>query len=739
MSLTIYERSKYVLQDLGQLTIFRKHIDFLSNKLVKPQASVPFSVARTVEQLGPLYVSASPIHLVTGKPDPVSLLWTISRLGDPLCNLINLFLTRHKAIEIKDWEEAINAQNIDQCKTQILICIKKCETELFWPISELFSISDLYKDDIDGFLKVLTFYEKIISILRDQNIIVKQKNDVAMSSGYSNPSADTNLSKVFMEIVHTEKKYVLDLEKLLEYEKFIYNSNILSNDVIKVLFANLPSLVDFQRRFCICIESLLDSANDESVKLRIGALFVQTESAFSVYDGFCKNYNQAIEVTDKQSEALSKANHILDCSYELQSYLIKPIQRICKFPLLIKEIIKHSKLESGSLVYQEIQLGLVSIKKAADGVNEQRRRQENYADKLDLQQRVEDWKGHDPATFGDLLLHDKFPTLVNDSKRELKVYLFDRIVVFLVDVQNSKVLRAFKQKPNSDKPAFQIKGRIWISNLSDVVEMPDFSLKVFWKSQEMESFTLECRNAEQLKLWKVTLLKLKDRKRKKYSVIDGEYMDDRVKPARPPPPSNFDSFDEIDSRLSLHSRVSDDHSSLPPELPSPISPMRDRILIHPNYQERPQSSSSSSARVQPLDKSGYKYPRKGSAPMARKNIKPPDTLPHVVPIIDPRLAPMVDPRLDNLYGNNIGKIKVRIHTQNEKYALIMDENTLNFSDFYTKIQFKIHLNRFKIKYGYEEKQSIFIMSDEDILNAMYYAQRRENKTLNLFVITDEYF
>eukprot|EP00835_Amoeboradix_gromovi_P003096 NODE_193_length_15440_cov_0.478587.p4 type:complete len:374 gc:universal NODE_193_length_15440_cov_0.478587:1704-2825(+) len=341
MSRTIYERSKKILLELEQLAPFRNYLDYIDKRLSKNSAPIPFSVACPVEQLGPLYVSATPIHLVTGKPDPVSVLWTLTRSGDPLCVLLNYLIPKDKVIEIKNWEEAMMTQNLNQCKAQVYFCIMRCRNELHWAESELFSISELYQDDIAGFLKVLYTFEKIISnlvekkVILDDNKLENRKSISSVKSGVSNQSFDGNLSKVFMEFLQTEKKYVKDLEKLLDYQIYVVTFNVLKPETVEILFANLPSLVDFQRRFSICTEILMDDTNEIDMRLRIGALFVQTETAFSVYDGFCRNYNKALEITDTESVALSQANHLMECSYELPSYLIKPIQRICKFPLLI--------------------------------------------------------------------------------------------------------------------------------------------------------------------------------------------------------------------------------------------------------------------------------------------------------------------------------------------------------------------------------------------------------------------
>ena len=475
-------------------------------------------------------------------------------------------------------------------------------------------------------------------------------------------------------------------------------------------------------------------------------------------------------------------------------------------------MIKQSKLEPESLIYKELQLGLKSIKKAADRVNEVRRKQENLLVKEDLEKRVDEWKGHDPTSFGDLLLHDKFLMLVNDSERELLVYLFERIILCCKEVQNTSVLRAFKQKQSNSKSGFQIKGRIWIGNVSGVVNcttkgishinVEEFMLKVFWRSQEMESFTLKCRNEEQLKLWQLTLEryleKLKDKKRKKQSLgpmprqspkmeldDDDNHSSNKQRPPRPPPPdveikespiptgkSYFDSVEDrqdAEANRPAELNLSKRRSSLSyaAQMPSPIpsykpAPPYDYPHIFSNdglSKEEKKSGKAPPPRpspppqlrlddvVQPLGQASPDRPKsiattpnnkrttsviedEGSYVSPRKAPAPPSEKFRIRSTTDSQLTRTTSPKPQTQ------PIKVKIHTQNDKYALIITERTLPYIEFHSRIQAKIHSPRFKVNFQDDDRQKLFIRGDEDVLIALQYAEKREDKTLNLFITVD---
>eukprot|EP00835_Amoeboradix_gromovi_P003097 NODE_193_length_15440_cov_0.478587.p5 type:complete len:333 gc:universal NODE_193_length_15440_cov_0.478587:3191-4189(+) len=330
-------------------------------------------------------------------------------------------------------------------------------------------------------------------------------------------------------------------------------------------------------------------------------------------------------------------------------------------------------------------------------------------------------------------------------------------------------------------------------------------LKVFWRSQEMESFTLKCRNEEQLKLWQITLEKylekLKDKKRKKQSIgpasrqspkieIDDDYQGGRIKPARPPPPPDFEIkespiptgksyFDSLEDKQENDSIKLDTSSqkrrsslSFAAQMPSPIPsykppPPYDYPHIFSNEglpKEEKKTVNKAPPRpsppplikldevVQPLGFSnGFSNLErpKSSVPATPTRIQTNSTE-NETAYISPRKAPVppvsdkfrVRASTDSSMGKSITptsakpqQIKVKVHTQSDKYALIIEKN-VSLIDFHARIQSKIHINRFRVKYGDEERQNIFVKTDEDVFKALEYADRREDKTLNVFIVAD---
>lgn len=91
-------------------------------------------------------------------------------------------------------------------------------------------------------------------------------------------------------------------------------------------------------------------------------------------------------------DALKPLAHILEPQTELPSFLIKPVQRLCRYPLLIRELIKYTGDDEDERRRKELDQAYEAMNRVASMVNELRRREENMQIKASLEQNVENWK-----------------------------------------------------------------------------------------------------------------------------------------------------------------------------------------------------------------------------------------------------------------------------------------------------------------------------------------------------------
>ncbi|KAJ3297864.1 hypothetical protein HK104_011432 [Borealophlyctis nickersoniae] len=389
------------------------------------------------------------------------------------------------------------------CKKAVYYFLKECKEELGLRDDELFSISGLYKDDTNEFVKLVKTVTLLLTMMEERGYLQLRPLPFPLPTIEPADAATDNRSKLIAELLNTERSYNTDLEKLHQYQQDLLNkSNIVPRAVVASIFANLDELLDFERRFLLQMEATMSLAPSEQ---RIGLLFIQNEEAFRSYVSFCGNYQTATNLAMEKAAMLQQASPEMDPVRGLPNYLIKPVQRICRYPLLLNELIKLSDPETYPYM-DELKDGLASIKRVVDVVNEEKRREENQMVREELAERVEDWKGLDVYSFGELLLHDKFPMQSGESEKDYSLFLFEKILLCCKDMGNKNKK---KKKTNQEISSYTLKGNIYITSVSDVVDASNpekqfFLVKVFWRDgpMNMESFALKCRNAEQVKLWK---------------------------------------------------------------------------------------------------------------------------------------------------------------------------------------------------------------------------------------------
>jgi len=207
------------------------------------------------------------------------------------------------------------------------------------------------------------------------------------------------------------------------------------------LFTNIDDLVDFQRRFLVGLESILASPVKEQ---RIGNWFLAHEEYFNVYDVYCANQDYALEMVSKEpntytnswSNVYRKFYNLpegtqVDLNSQIPSYLIRPVQRICKYPLMLERLYKYDKKENHPYA-DELFEGLEAIKRVVNRINETKRKLENSDKVKELNLSVEDWKDFQINQFGELLLTEQFDVSTSvGGERTLEFYLFERILVAL--------------------------------------------------------------------------------------------------------------------------------------------------------------------------------------------------------------------------------------------------------------------------------------------------------------------
>lgn len=201
------------------------------------------------------------------------------------------------------------------------------------------------------------------------------------------------LKKVILELVDTEKSYVKHLNNLLEnYLEPLKSASFLSSAEVNALFGNIREIVAFQRLFLQALQEALDmepgfSKFEQPFEFRnvlfsIGSAFLYYASQFKLYSSFCASHSKAQKVLHPSEgnqalqEFLASRNPRQQHSATLESYLIKPIQRILKYPLLLQQL--KALTTPGSDEHRHLVEALKVMEKVAEHINEMQRIHEEY-------------------------------------------------------------------------------------------------------------------------------------------------------------------------------------------------------------------------------------------------------------------------------------------------------------------------------------------------------------------------
>uniref|UniRef100_A0A8C1GL35 TIAM Rac1 associated GEF 1a n=1 Tax=Cyprinus carpio TaxID=7962 RepID=A0A8C1GL35_CYPCA len=263
------------------------------------------------------------------------------------------------------------------------------------------------------------------------------------------------LRKVISELVDTERTYVKDLNILIErYLNPLQKESFLSQEELDVLFGNLAEMVEFQVEFLKTLEDGTRLVPDldklervdqfKKVLFSLGGSFLYYADRFKIYSAFCASHTKVPKVltkakTDPEFKAfLAERNPRQQHSSTLESYLIKPIQRVLKYPLLLREL--HSLTDPDSEEHYHLDVAMKAMNKVASHINEMQKIHEEYGAVFDqlISEQSFDKKEVADLSMGDLLLHDTVvwinpPSSLMKGKRDLELaaFIFRTAVVFV--------------------------------------------------------------------------------------------------------------------------------------------------------------------------------------------------------------------------------------------------------------------------------------------------------------------
>ncbi|XP_057680930.1 triple functional domain protein-like [Corythoichthys intestinalis] len=170
---------------------------------------------------------------------------------------------------------------------------------------------------------------------------------------------------ILAELIETEKAYVRDLRECIDTymrEMLTQEEEIPAglNHMDDVIFGNLLELYEFHHKIC-----LKELEKHESVPEDVGRCFVKWAEKFLLYVDYGKNSDKSTRLIMQHTvNYFNKIQWKHGLAFSLQSFLLKPTQRMTKYPLLLKNLLECCK--DGKGVLKEA-LGI--LKRANDAIH----------------------------------------------------------------------------------------------------------------------------------------------------------------------------------------------------------------------------------------------------------------------------------------------------------------------------------------------------------------------------------
>ncbi|XP_054684561.1 spermatogenesis-associated protein 13 isoform X2 [Grus americana] len=161
------------------------------------------------------------------------------------------------------------------------------------------------------------------------------------------------------------------------------------------------------------------------------------QEGFAIYSEYCNNHPSAcIELSKLMKQG--KYRHFFEACRLLQQmidiaidgFLLTPVQKICKYPLQLAELLKYTTQEHSD--YNNIKAAYEAMKNVACLINERKRRLESIDKIARWQVSIVDWEGPDVLARSSELIHSGELTKISKQgkSQQRTFFLFDHQLVF---------------------------------------------------------------------------------------------------------------------------------------------------------------------------------------------------------------------------------------------------------------------------------------------------------------------
>ncbi|NXB81296.1 PKHG3 protein, partial [Donacobius atricapilla] len=249
-------------------------------------------------------------------------------------------------------------------------------------------------------------------------------------AAFGGPGAKPSyLDRVVQEIVESERTYARDLRSIVEgYLGKIIDAEepVLRPEQVSALFGNIEDIYELSSTL---LQNLESCANDP---VAVAVCFVTRSQEFAIYTQYCNNYPSSVAALTECMRSKVQARFLRECQERLRhalplgAYLLKPVQRILKYHLLLQEIARHFEHKAGE-DYELVLEAIDTMTCVAWYINDMKRKHEHAIRQQEIQSLLLGWKGPDLTSYGELVLEGTFRA--QRVRHDRALFLFDKALL----------------------------------------------------------------------------------------------------------------------------------------------------------------------------------------------------------------------------------------------------------------------------------------------------------------------
>ncbi|XP_033934582.1 FERM, ARHGEF and pleckstrin domain-containing protein 2 isoform X4 [Pseudochaenichthys georgianus] len=157
------------------------------------------------------------------------------------------------------------------------------------------------------------------------------------------------------EILTTERTYLKDLEVItVWFRSAVIKENAMPEGLMTLLFSNIDPIYEFHRGFLKELDQRLalwegrSNAHAKGDYQRIGDVMLRNMCALKEFTSFLQKHDEVLTELEKASKRLKKLETVYKefelqkvCYLPLNTFLLKPIQRLMHYKLILERLCKH--------------------------------------------------------------------------------------------------------------------------------------------------------------------------------------------------------------------------------------------------------------------------------------------------------------------------------------------------------------------------------------------------------------